>query len=228
MNEETPKILITQKITDTLRIEDIKQNDHHDNYNSPSVHSFGKPVLNREYIKRIVDLPLVEACEILYDKNIKTIETSANKKDVESGAGYIAIDLKSISEENKLIAQAQGGRLSTLYKTNEPEPDIYILEIPISKDMLVKDISKTASDIANKFRKQKLTWASGITLQDRIVEIERMRHLLMYKNVDPKDWDRQITELKKPGVFESECEGYFDAKTQACWDSEELFKKSLK
>lgn len=217
----SPEILITQKITDTLRIEDIKQNDHRDNLNSSSLQSFGKPISNREYIKRIVDLPLIEACEILYDKNIKTVETSANQKDIESGAGYISIDLKSLSEVNKLVAQAQGGRLSTLYKTNES--DIYILEIPISKDMLVKDISKNATELANKFQKQKFTWMSGGTLEDRITQIEKQRSI--YKNSDSESFNREIERLKQPGAWEAECKGYFDAKTQTCWDSEELLKK---
>ena len=214
--KSSPEILITQKITDTLKIENI---------NPLNRDKFNLGLKNREDIKRIVEVPLVEACEVFWDKNIKTVETSANQENIQTGYVWILLDWESLSDENKKIAQLQNGSLreahggaGTLY---------YDLKIPASKDMLVKDIAKNATELANKFQKQKLTWAFGKTLEARIAYIERERRLLIYKDVDPKDWDRQITEVKQPGVFESECKGYFDAKTQACWDSEELFKKSL-
>lgn len=214
--KDSAEILITQKITDTLKIENI---------NPLNRNKFNVTLQKREDIKRIVELPLLEACELFWDKNIKTVESSANKENIQSGQGWILLDWESLSDENKQIAQSQNGRVRKAH--GDSETLFYDLEIPMSKDILVKDISKNATELANKFQKQKLTWASGTTLEDRIAQIERMRQLPMYKNVDPKDWDRQITELKQPGVFESECKGYFDAKTRACWDSEELFKKSL-
>ncbi len=214
--KDSPEILITQKITDTLKIENI---------NPLNRDKFNVALQRRENIKRIVELPLVEACELFWDKNIQTVVSSANKENIQSGHGWILLDWESLSDENKQIAQSQNGCVRKAHGGSETL--FYDLEIPMSKDMLVKDISKNATELANKFQKQKLIWASGTTLEDRIAQIERMRQFPIYKNVDPKDWDRQITELKQPGVFESECKGYFDAKTQACWDSEELFKKSL-
>jgi len=214
--KDSPEILITQKMTDTLKIENV---------NPLNRDKFGVGLKNREDIKRIVEVPLVEACEVFWDKNIKTVESSANKENAQNGRGWILLDWDSLSDENKKIAQLQNGQVRKAHGGSETL--FYDLEIPMSKDMLAKDISKNATELANKFQKQKITWASGTTLEDRIAQIEKMRQLPIYKNVDPKEWDRQITELKQPGVFESECKGYFDAKTQACWDSEELFKKSL-
>lgn len=173
-----PKILITQKMTDTLKIEDVYPLNRD---------QFGVNLKNREDIKRIVEIPLVEACEIFWDKNIKTVESSANKEDIQSGHGWIVLDWDSLSEENKKIAESQSGSLRKAHGGSETL--FFYLEIPMSKGMLAKDISKTASDIANKFQKQKLTWLLGTTLGDRMTQIERMRQLPMYKNVDPKDWD---------------------------------------
>lgn len=206
----SPEILITQKITDTLKIENI---------NPLNRDKFDVGLKNREDIKRIVELPLVEACEVFWDKNIKTVESSANKENIQSGHGWILLDWNSLSDENKKIAELQSGNLRKAHGGSETL--FYDLEIPMSKDMLVKDISRTASDIANKFQKQKLTWAFGTTLEDRIAQIEK------YKNSNPESFNKEVERLKQPGVFESECKGYFDTKTQTCWESEELFRKSL-
>jgi len=212
--KDSLEILITQKITDTLKIENI---------NPLNRDKFNVILQKREDIKRIVELPLLEACELFWDKNIKTVESSANKENIQSGHGWILLDWESLSDENKQIAQSQNGLVRKAHGGSETL--FYDLEIPMSKDMLVKDISKSAAELANKFQKQKITWASGITLEKRIAQIEKQR--LIYKKSDPESFNREIERLKQPGVFESECEGYFDTKTQACWDSEELFKKSL-
>ena len=147
--KDSPEILITQKITDALKIESI---------NPLNRDKFNVSLKNREDIKRVVELPLIEACEIFWDKNIQTVESSANKENAQNGKGWILLDWDSLSDENKKIAQSLSGRVRKAHGGSETL--FYDLEIPMSKDMLVKDISKNATELANKFKKQKLTWAS--------------------------------------------------------------------
>ena len=45
--------------------------------------------ITRENIREFVEAPLVEACEIFYDKNIRTLSSSANRKDIEKGEAHI-------------------------------------------------------------------------------------------------------------------------------------------
>ena len=209
----SPEILITQKITDTLTIENVFP---------LNTNKFAVSLKNREDIRKIVEIPLVEACEIFWDKNIRTVETSANQDNIQSGCGYILLDWESLSDENKKIAQLQNGNLREAH--GGAGTFYYDLKIPLTKNMLVKDLSQNAAKLAHEFQKQKLVWVSGETLDDKIAQIEKDRSI--FKDAT-EDFNKEITRLKQPGVWEAECKGYFDSKTQTCWDSEELFKKSL-
>ena len=127
----------------------------------PIQESRGSMVKTRDQIKKLVEVPLLSACEELYDKNIRTVSTSANKKDIESGRpGYIIIDFGSLSEENRKIAR-QLGELS-----HEDNTGQILIEIPLAKNTTADEIKKFAESIAHKFEKQLMTWAPTYTLQD--------------------------------------------------------------
>src|ERR1035437_10524830 len=69
-----------------------------------AIEESGYSPTTRESLSKLVEAPLLEACEDLYDKNIRTAMSSANKKDIEYGGhAYIDIDFDSLSEENKAI-----------------------------------------------------------------------------------------------------------------------------
>lgn len=61
---------------------------------------------SREYIPLMVDEACVEPCRVLYDMGIRTVNSGANVdgKDNVSYFGFIGIDYKSLSDENKLIS----------------------------------------------------------------------------------------------------------------------------
>lgn len=106
---------------------------------------------SREDLVNIVEAPLLEACQILYDKNIKTVMSSANKEDMKSGIAWIAIDVGSLSEENKEVAK-ELGKIYMMHGS-VPRPAIN-LEISISQNTTVDDIRKIALKMVEKFKQQ--------------------------------------------------------------------------
>ncbi len=58
-----------------------------------------------------LEAPIKEACKLLYDLNIRTTFSSANKQDVtrRNGYGWINIDYDSLSPENQAIADQYFG-----------------------------------------------------------------------------------------------------------------------
>lgn len=184
---------------------------------SPIHESRGIKITKKEQIKDLVEKPLVKACEIFWDKNIKTYESSANNQDIKEGHCYIAIDFDSLSENNKNISKQYG----------EPHLDINInilrIKIPVIESATVDDISNGSVEIANKFQKQKATWISGTTLK------QQLDYNYSYIGEKyPKKFSEEKERLSSPGAWEEECKRlgrYFDKETQTAYASEEYFKK---
>ena len=118
---------------------------------SPIERSAGE-VLTREAIKDIVEPALVKACEHLYDKNIRSISSSANQKDVASGNAYIEIDYDSLSDENRKIAD----ELCEVYEYDGNK--IAIIKIPVNENSTIEDIERQGLVITEKFQKQSASW----------------------------------------------------------------------
>lgn len=119
-----------------------------------------RAIRNREDLAGLVERPLLLACEELYDKNIITLGTSANSKDVEiddwenpgqkkPGEGsYIIIEFDTLSVKNQEI----GGSLGTVYFAD----DMNQLKItfPLTKEATFEDVQTWSLDVAHKFVKQ--------------------------------------------------------------------------
>jgi hypothetical protein len=104
-------------------------------------------------------VPLTAACLELYDKNIKTVSTTANRKDVEGGYVGIGVDALSLSEENLKVVQELDG---VLHERNGIKD--YSLRIPVGLDTSVEEIRYKSLEIAHKFKKQEMTWAPTFTI----------------------------------------------------------------
>ncbi|MEK7103063.1 MAG: hypothetical protein AAB870_01815, partial [Patescibacteria group bacterium] len=142
----------------------------------------------------------IEACEELYDKNIQTLSTSANKKDVESGSGYIIIDFDSLSEENKAIAQ-QYGEMIKYHGRNAVAMNIAITESSTSNE-----ITQKAHEIASLFVPQLASWIHPYTIEELKAQNGISDKL---KDNNPSDWP----------------EYYYDPANNLFYDSEEHFHK---
>lgn len=112
----------------------------------------GVEIQTREDLEKLVEPPLLEACQVLFDKRIRTIFSSANKYDISSGEGYITIDFDNLSPKNREIAKSIGGET---HMTHGSEPVNAInLPIPISNDSTVGEINKASLEIVSKFENQ--------------------------------------------------------------------------
>ncbi len=199
--KESPKIVITEKFPRNMGSRDLF-------------------ITKREQIKDIVEAPLVEACEVFWDKNIKSRESSANFEDIKSGYCWITIDWDSLSDENKIIGKQSGELL------NDPvDGNILNIKIPVEKTVTQEEISKKALNIATAFQKQKAVWISGTSLEDQIKAYRGM----IKGGVTKDEIEKEIERISQPGVWEKECKerkGYFDEETERYYQSEELCKKA--
>lgn len=165
--------------------------------------TYGCPVINKKDLKNIVEAPLVSACEELYDKNIKTVSSSANKDCIEDEA-YIIIDFDSLSERNKKKALGLGEKIND----TKGEANVKI-SIPITESSTFSEVEQKFNEIASQFEKQPMVWADIRTL-DEVKKIFRI--------------EEDDTECK-PEDFES-AGYYYDKNSGLFYLSKEHFEKA--
>lgn len=165
-------------------------------------------IFNRTELKDFVEPPLLKACEDLYDKNIRTLETSANKKNLASKYAYINIDVTSMSPENTLIAQgiAQKEEGDILEYDGK---QVLVVKIPIKDETTTSEIEEQSVKLASMFKKQPLTWSSALTIAQ-------------LKKVYGRDESK--TEYNNPQIWIDEG-FYYDKESDRFYLSEEHFKK---
>lgn len=174
------------------------------------VQETGTLITKREDIKKYVETPLIEACGMLWDKNVKTTWSSCSSKDFQQGHGVIGIDYESLSEENKKIGEEVGEiNESGLGKT-------LWLKIPLTPDTTIEEARRKSIEFVSKFKKQKATWVPRLSQDDMI-------RLLGFREV--------TNELREKFPIESfvEEDYYLDTTVTppVIFASKELFEKTL-
>jgi len=109
-------------------------------------------IKKKDDIKKYVKLPLIASCEILWEKNIQTYSSSANRKNI---GNYVHINLNwnTLSPQNKKIGR-KIGKIG-----NDHEEKVVSLKIPISSpNEKIENISNSMICLVSQFKKQKLTW----------------------------------------------------------------------
>lgn len=164
-------------------------------------------IVTRAQIKELVEAPLVQACEIFWDKNIETVSSSASKKHLdEEGTcrpAHIILAFDSLSPENQQIAEGVGEVVDFWGRS------AVNVKIPIeSASITEEDISRKAVAIAQKFKKQEMVWAPAYTIKE-MLEIYRL---------DPSD------EKYGPDLF-VETGWHYDEKGKRFYISEEHCRK---
>lgn len=165
----------------------------------------GLVIQERRNLKKIVEYPLLSACEELYDKNIQTRFSSANKKHIYTDKiepAYIDINYETLSEENKKIAE----QLGKLYRErNEQSIRIYI---PIKNSDSVMDIRKKAEFIVGQFKKQPVP----------AYTLEQAKTKLLSLKPEEQMTHGDVERLKE--------NFYYDQKNDIFYLSEEQYKKN--
>lgn len=135
-------------------------------------------ILERGSLAGLVERPLLLACEELYDKNITTLGTSANKKDLEHAdwddpgaySAYIVIDFDALSARNQEIGR-------TLGKVRFADGGNQLrITIPLTEETTFEEVQTQALEIAHKFVKQAYRVMS--------FTLEELRELYGYQSND--------------------------------------------
>jgi hypothetical protein len=160
-------------------------------------------ITKKEDLKEVVEGPLLSACEELYDKNIETYMTSANRKNVsaslkpEQRNADIQIYFDSLSEDNKKVGQ-------TLGQVSQIRPDarpILTVLIPVTLDSTYGEIQSRAEAIVHKFNKQKLR-TLALTLKE----------MRQYFRFDPEDESHGVDSFSGQYYWDPELELFFLSK----------------
>jgi hypothetical protein len=175
-----------ERVADSLLITEI-----------PAIEEGGVVPVTREGLDRLVEPPLLEACEELYDKNIRTCMSSANSKDV-GHEGHITIEFDSLSDANKEVALSFG------QPYNWQGVNYVNITFPITPATTVGDIRRISRDAVSKFYKQKMIWAKGKTIEEMAAPY----------GSDGEGWG--------PENFPH---NYYDAATGLYYENEEQFEK---
>jgi hypothetical protein len=174
----------------------------------PIEKSRNEMVWKRERLKGLVEPPLLQACEDFYDKNIRTLSTSANKKDVSYGYAHMIVEVATMSPENVAIAQelAQDeGNEVVEYDGRQA----LVIHIPMDETTTASEIEEQSVEVASRFKKQPLTWSPVLTLSQ------------LKANYDIEE---AITEYDDSQVWVDEG-FYYDEESDKFYLSEEIFRK---
>lgn len=111
----------------------------------------GVSINDRGDLKLYVEAPLLDACQLLFDKGIKTIFSGANKYDVGSRA-HICVEYDSLTLANQKIAESLG-QIDVIHGAVPYKKGVY-LEVPISENTTLGEIKKAYLEIVDKFEDQ--------------------------------------------------------------------------
>lgn len=110
----------------------------------------GVIIEERSELAQYVEGPLLSACEILFDKKIITVSTSANSDNIGSGA-YIIIDFDALSQANKEIGLSMGGEM---YFSEADGGNQLKIILPLTERSTFADVQKAAEAFAHAFLQQ--------------------------------------------------------------------------
>lgn len=124
--------------------------------------SQGTYVKNRDTLDIIIDEPCLEACRYLFDCNILTIASSANKTNIASdlaySRGFISIDYSSLDDNNKEIFHKLVENSIIQLDNNFEKGKTFNLEIPIAEDTTSEYFSNKMLSLAYYFQPQQILY----------------------------------------------------------------------
>lgn len=181
-------------------------------------------IVTREELKKIVERPCLEATLVLYDKNIRTTSTDANKNSIGFN-GHISISLSSLSEENRAT-------LKSLYPIeyesalSNPDGD-FTLEVPIREDSTVEEISEAFCKMVENLKIQDVLYGNetlehfaGALMPIYAEEGDTIADMINWvKDYSTMEWLKEQGELS--GLE------YIDEETGTLWATKELYDKHM-
>lgn len=106
----------------------------------------------------VVEGPLLSVCEKLFDKNIETYMSSANKTNLVTGSVHFNIIYESLSEKNKEIAnQLIAEKKANLSQTHGSHQDTILnVKIEVTQESTWGEIEERANVLSERFVTQRL------------------------------------------------------------------------
>lgn len=133
----------------------------------------GGSIVTRETLQDFIEVPCLDACRYLYDLNIQTTMSSANKKDV-VGYGYIHIALNSLSTENqqivlRMLEQDNNEDRFSLGTEHGSVPKRFIsIKTPINEETTVGDVRKDFMQVLSSLKIQDVLY--GRYSRDEVIQ----------------------------------------------------------
>lgn len=133
----------------------------------------GGSIVTRETLQDFIEVPCLDACRYLYDLNIQTTMSSANKKDV-VGYGYIHIALDSLSTENQQIVlrmleqDNNEDRFSLGTEHGSIPKRIISIKTPINEETTVGDVKKDFMQVLSSLKIQDVLY--GRYSRDEVIQ----------------------------------------------------------
>ncbi len=133
----------------------------------------GGSIVTRETLQDFIEVPCLDACRYLYDLNIQTTMSSANKKDV-VGYGYIHIALDSLSTENqqivlRMLEQDNNEDRFSLGTEHGSVPKRFIsIKTPINEETTVGDVRKDFMQVLSSLKIQDVLY--GRYSRDEVIQ----------------------------------------------------------
>lgn len=133
----------------------------------------GGSIVTRETLQDFIEVPCLDACRYLYDLNIQTTMSSANKKDV-VGYGYIHIALDSLSTENqqivlRMLEQDNNKDRFSLGTEHGSIPErIISIKTPINEETTVGDVKKDFMQVLSSLKIQDVLY--GRYSRDEVIQ----------------------------------------------------------
>lgn len=122
----------------------------------PKTHAHENPE-SREDLVNFVEEPLLLACQLLYDKNVQTYMSSANKDSVHAGLVEFSINYDALSDRNKKVAEnliREGA--AELLPAISVNPSRLQIEIAVNSETSWGEIEDASAKVAERFAPQRL------------------------------------------------------------------------
>lgn len=183
-------------------------------------------VQNREDLRKIIEEPCLPACLALYDKNIQTVNSSANKREI-GGQAYIGINYDSLSENNKQVLDKliEAGLIEPLNLSDDPQKrggrDVMV-KVPVFEDDTVGKVSDRFMQIVSGFQQQDV-------LYGRHNEEDLFQHVIdIYGDMLHPDENGNVEFAEVEDILNSAYGYVYDEELHIFWETQDLRDKHQK
>lgn len=186
----------------------------------------GAMVKNREDLRKIIEEPCLPACLKLYDLNIQTVNSSANRREIGDNA-YIGINYDSLDENNKKILNKliDNGIIEPLSLSDNPNQRggrDFSIKVPIHEDDTVGIVSDRFMQIVSCFEQQDV-------LYGRLDEDKELESAVnMYGELLQPDEDGNVAFEDVVDIITSAYGYAYDEELHIFWETKDLMDKHRK